>query len=237
MTLQGQHAVVTGGGTGIGAIIADALEAEGAAVTRIGRRPAHLGPNGIAADVTDPAQVAAAFTAARAARGPISILIPNAGAAESAPFGKTDFESWRRMFAVNVDAVFHCCQAALEDLVAAEHGRIVTVASTAGLRGFPYTAGYGAAKHAAVGLMRMIAQDYANASLTANAICPGFTDTELVDESAAKTAQMTGMTKEQVKASMGGFNPCGRLIQPAEIATKVVEIIYSDRNGEAVPIE
>jgi len=237
MRLQGQHAIVTGGGTGIGATIADALEAEGAAVTRIGRRPGHLGPNGVAADLTDPAQVAAAFATARAARGPISILVANAGAAESAPFSKTDFESWRRMFAINADAVFHCCKAALDDLVAAERGRIVTIASTAGLRGFPYTAGYGSAKHAAVGLMRMIAEDYSNASLKANAVCPGFTDTELVDESAAKTAQMTGMTREQVKASMGGFNPCGRLIQPSEIAALTVELILSDRSGEAVPIE
>jgi NAD(P)-dependent dehydrogenase (short-subunit alcohol dehydrogenase family) len=237
MSLNGQHAIVTGGGTGIGAVIAEALEAEGAAVTRIGRRPEMLGPNGVAADVTDPAQVAAAFSAARAARGPISILVANAGGAESAPFDKTDFEAWRRMFAVNADAVFHCCKAALADLVAAPRGRIVTIASTAGLRGFPYTAGYGSAKHAAVGLMRMIAQDYANGTLRANAVCPGFTDTALVDESATKTAAMTGMTREQVKASMGAFNPCGRLIQPAEIAALVVEVIRSDRNGEAIAIE
>ncbi|HTU11397.1 MAG TPA: SDR family oxidoreductase [Allosphingosinicella sp.] len=237
MSLNGAHAIVTGGGTGIGAVIATALEAEGAVVTRIGRRPETLGPDGIAADVTDPAQVAAAFAAARAARGPISILVANAGAAESAPFDKTDFEAWRRMFAVNADSVFHCCKAALEDLVAAPRGRIVTIASSAGLRGYPYTAAYGAAKHAAVGLMRMIAQDYANASLRANAVCPGFTDTALVDESAARTAEMTGMTKDQVKASMGGFNPRGRLIQPAEIAAVVVELINSERTGEAVPVE
>lgn len=237
MSLNGQHAIVTGGGSGIGATIAAALEAEGATVTRVGRRPEALGPNGVAADVTDPGQVAAAFAVARAAHGPISILVANAGAAESAPFDKTDFEAWRRMFAVNADGVFHCCKAALEDLVAAPRGRIVTVASTAGLRGFPYTAGYGAAKHAAVGLMRMIAEDYSNANLKANAICPGFTDTALVDESAAKTAGMTGMSKDQIKASMGAFNPCGRLIQPSEIAALVVEIINSDRNGEAVAIE
>lgn len=237
MTLQGQHAIVTGGGTGIGAMIADALEAEGANVTRIGRRAELLGPNGVAADVTDPGQIAAAFATARAARGPISILVCNAGAAESVRFDKLDFETWQRMFAINVDAVFHCCKAALEDLVAAERGRIVTIASSAGLRGYPYTAAYGSAKHAAVGLMRMISEDYSNTNLRANAVCPGFTDTALVDESATKTAQMTGMTKEQVKASMGGLNPGGRLIQPAEIAALVVEVINSDRMGEAIPIE
>jgi NAD(P)-dependent dehydrogenase (short-subunit alcohol dehydrogenase family) len=237
MRLNGQHAIVTGGGAGIGAAIAEALEAEGAAVSRIGRRPEPLGPNGFAADVTDRAQVDAAFAAARAAKGPISILVANAGAAESAPFAGTTIDMLHRMLAVNVDGVFHCCQAALDDLVAAERGRIVAIASTAGLRGFPYTAGYGTAKHAAVGLIRMIATDYLGKSLTANAVCPGFTDTALVDESAAKTAQMTGMSKDQIKASMGGFNPCGRLIQPAEIAALTLELILSDRSGEAVPIE
>lgn len=237
MRLSGQHAIVTGGGTGIGAAIAAALEAEGAAVSRIGRRPEHLGPNGFVADVTDRSQVDAAFAAARAAKGPISILVANAGAAESAPFASTTIEMLHRMLAVNVDGVFHCCQSALEDLVAAPRGRIVAIASTAGLRGFPYTAGYGTAKHAAVGLIRMIATDYLGKSLTANAVCPGFTDTALVDESAAKTAQMTGMSKDQVKASMGAFNPCGRLIQPAEIAALTLELILSERSGEAVPLE
>jgi NAD(P)-dependent dehydrogenase (short-subunit alcohol dehydrogenase family) len=237
MSLNGQHAIVTGGGSGIGALIADALEAEGATVTRVGRRAELLGPDGVAADVTDPAQVAAAFAAARAARGPISILVANAGSAESAPIAQTDFETWRRMFAVNADGVFHCCKAALEDLAAAPRGRIVTISSTAGLRGHPYTASYGAAKHAAVGLMRMIAEDYSNANLNANAVCPGYTDTALVDESATRTAEMTGMTREQIKASMGGMNPCGRLIQPAEIAALVVEVIKSDRSGEAIAIE
>lgn len=237
MRLQGQHAIVTGGGSGIGAAIATALAAEGAAVSRIGRRPERLGPDGFAADVTDRASVDAAFAAARAKNGPITILVPNAGAAESAPFARTDIDMLHRMLAVNLDGVFHCCKSALDDLVAAERGRIVAIASTAGLRGFPYTAAYGTAKHAAVGLIRMIATDYQGKGLTANAVCPGFTDTELIDESAARTAQMTGMSKDQVKASMGGFNPCGRLIQPAEIASLVIDLILSDRTGEAVPLE
>ena len=237
MRLSGQHAIVTGGGTGIGAAIAEALEAEGAAVTRIGRRQETLGAHGLAADVTDRAQVDAAFAAARAARGPISILVANAGAAESAPFAKTDIALLHRMLAVNLDGVFHCCKAALDDLVGAARGRIVTVASTAGLRGYPYSASYGTAKHAAVGLTRMIAADYLGKGLTANAVCPGFTDTDLVDEAAARASQMTGLSIDQVKARMGSFNPSGRLIAPAEIATVTVDLILSDRSGEAVVIE
>jgi NAD(P)-dependent dehydrogenase (short-subunit alcohol dehydrogenase family) len=237
MRLAGQHAIVTGGGTGIGAAIADALEAEGAAVSRIGRRPEKLGPTGFAADVSDRAQVDAAFAAARAAHGPVSILIPNAGAAESAPFAKTDIDLLHRMLAVNLDGVFHCCQSALPDLVAAARGRIVAIASTASLRGFPYSAAYGTAKHAALGLIRMIAADYAGTSLTANAVCPGYTDTDLVDTAAARVGAMTGVGTDQLKTRFGSFNPAGRLIAPAEVAAVVLELILSDRNGEAVVIE
>jgi NAD(P)-dependent dehydrogenase (short-subunit alcohol dehydrogenase family) len=237
MRLAGQHAIVTGGGTGIGAAIAEALATEGATVSRIGRRVEKLGPNGFAADVSDRAQVGTAFAAARAAHGPISILIPNAGAAESAPFAKTSLETWRKMLAVNLDGVFHCCQVALPDLVAAERGRIVAVASTASLRGFPYSAAYGTAKHAALGLIRMIAADYAGTRLTANAVCPGYTDTDLVDTAAVKVSAMTGLGTDQLKTQFGSFNPSGRLIQPAEVAGVVLDLILSDRSGEAVVIE
>lgn len=237
MRLAGQHAIVTGGGTGIGAAIAGALEAEGARVSRIGRRREKLGPNGFAADVSDRTQVEAAFAAARAAHGPISILVPNAGAAESAPFARTSLETWRNMLAVNLDGVFHACQAAIADLAAAERGRILAVCSTASLRGFPYSAAYGTAKHAALGLIRMIAADYAGTSLTANAVCPGYTDTDLVDTAATRVSAMTGLGTDQLKAQFGGFNPSGRLIAPAEVAAAALELILSDRTGEALVIE
>ena len=136
--LTDQVVIVTGGGTGIGAAIAAALEAEGARVSRIGRRIEKLGPNGFAADVTDRAQVELAFAAARAAGGPISILVNNAGAAHGVPFAKVTPELWRELMAVNLDGVFHCCQAALPDLLEAQAGRIVTIASMAGLAGFAY---------------------------------------------------------------------------------------------------
>ena len=248
--LEGRTALVTGGGQGVGQGIARALAAAGASVmiaqrgieaaeAEAGHLRSTYGINALArrVDVTDRAQVDAAFDTARAAHGPISILIPNAGAAESAPFAKTDIDLLRRMLAVNLDGVFHCCKAALPDLVAAERGRIVAVASTASLRGFPYSAAYGTAKHAALGLIRMIAADYAGTSLTANAVCPGYTDTDLVDTAAARVSAKTGLGTDQLKTQFGSFNPSGRLIAPAEVAAVVLDLILSDRNGEAVVIE
>jgi NAD(P)-dependent dehydrogenase (short-subunit alcohol dehydrogenase family) len=236
MSLAGRHALVTGGGTGIGAAIAAALEAEGATVSRVGRRLERLGPNGFAADVADRTQVDAAFAAARAANGPISILVNNAGQAGGDAFARITPELWRQRLAVNLDGVFHCCQAALSDLLAAEAGRIVTIASTAGLRGYAYTAPYVAAKHGAVGLMRALAAEFAKTNLTANAICPGFTDTDLVAGAIANIQAKTGRSEAEAKAELAKLNPSGRLIAPAEIAGAVLALILSDRNGEAVEI-
>src|SRR5687768_5370862 len=149
MRLSGQHAIVTGGGTGIGAAIARALAAEGARLTLIGRRKekleasaATIGAAIVAADVTDRDQVEAAFAAARETHGAITILVNNAGAAASAPFAEVTADEWRAVMAVNLDALLHCCQAALPDLLAAPSGRIVTIASTAGLKGYGYVAPY-----------------------------------------------------------------------------------------------
>jgi NAD(P)-dependent dehydrogenase (short-subunit alcohol dehydrogenase family) len=236
MKLAGCHAIVTGGGTGIGAAIAAALEAEGSVVSRIGRRPEKLGANGFAADVTDSAQVDAAFAAARATHGPIAILVNNAGEAGGIAFARLSIEKWRHQLGVNLDGVFHCSQAALPDLLAAEAGRIVTIASTAGLRGYAYTAAYVAAKHGAVGLMRALAAEYAGTRLTANAICPGFTDTGLVAAAIANISEKTGRSEEEAKAELARLNPSGRLIAPAEIAEAVVALCLSERNGEAVEI-
>ena len=236
MRLSGRHAIVTGGGTGIGAAIAAALEAEGAAVSRIGRRPDRLGADGIAADVTDRAQVEAAFAAARAAHGPIAILVNNAGAAIGVPFAKVSPEIWREMLAVNLDGVFHCCQAAMSDLLAAESGRIVTIASLAGLHGFAYASPYIAAKHGAVGLTRALAAEYAGTRLRVNAVCPGFVDTDMTMASVANITRKTGRTEGEARAELARLNPSGRLIAPAEVAQAALDLILSDRNGEAVEI-
>lgn len=244
MRLLGQHAVVTGGGTGIGAAIARALAAEGARLTLIGRRREPLEEVGggdfdalvAPADVTNREQVEGAFALARATQGPITILVNNAGAAQGAPFAKVTEKLWRDMLAVNLDGMFHCCQAALPDLLAAEAGRIVTVASMAGLHGFAYASPYIAAKHGAVGLTRALAAEYAKTSLTANAVCPGFVDTDMTVESVANIQAKTGRSEEEARAELAALNPSGRLIAPEEVAAAVLDLILSSRNGEAVEI-
>ncbi|HVM38731.1 MAG TPA: SDR family NAD(P)-dependent oxidoreductase [Sphingomicrobium sp.] len=243
MRLAGHHALVTGGGSGIGAAIARALAAEGARLTLVGRRrdrleqvAAELDAAVAPADVTDRAEVDRAFAAARDANGPIAILVNNAGAAESAPFGATNEALWRRTMSVNLDAVMHCCAAALDDLLAAQEGRIVTIASTAGLRGYAFTAAYCAAKHGAVGLMRALAAEYGRTGLTANAVCPGFTDTELVAGAARTIQDRTGRSQAEARAELARLNPSGRLIGTDEVAALVRDLVLSTRNGEAVEI-
>jgi NAD(P)-dependent dehydrogenase (short-subunit alcohol dehydrogenase family) len=226
MRLKNIHAVVTGGGSGIGAAIAHALAAEGARLTLVGRRrevleatAASLPSAQIAvADVADREAVDAAFDVARAAHGPIAILVNNAGIAPSAPFARVTVDAWRATMAVNLDALFHCCQAALPDLLAAPAGRIVTVASTAGVKGYAYTAPYVASKHAAIGLMRALATEYAATPLTANAVCPGFTDTDIVGQAVANIQAKTGRSEAEAIAELAHFNPQKRLIDPAEVA-------------------
>ena len=247
MRLAGTHALVTGGGTGIGAAIARALAAEGAKLTLVGRRrePLEQVASGeasafvVPADVTDRQQVETAFAVARQAQGPITILINNAGAAESAPFAKVSVEAWRRTMAINLDALLHCCQAAMPDLLAAEAGRIVTIASTAALKGYPYSAPYVAAKHGAVGLTRALATELGTTNVTANAVCPGFTETEMLAGSIEKIQSLTGRRDEDIRADLARYNPQNRLVSPEEVANAVTWLCLPESrsiNGQAIAV-
>src|SRR5262249_20888341 len=222
-------ALVTGGGRGIGRAIASQLAQAGATVTVLGRNQATL-DDAIAAggahfsevaDVADQAAVDAAVGEA-AARATIDILIANAGIAGSAPFVKSDAALFKRMIDVNLMGVVHSVQAALPSMRKQPHGRIVAIASTAGLKGCAYVSAYSAAKHAVVGLVRSLALELASTRITVNAVCPGFTDTDLVAGSVENIMSKTGRSREQAIAELAKHNPQGRLIPPQEVADTVM---------------
>ena len=227
--LQGRHALVTGAARGIGAAIARTLSAEGASLSLLGRdraaleRLAAVLPQActVVADVSDADQVAAAFAAARARFGAIHILVNNAGQAESAPFAKTSLELWQRMLAVNLTGCFVCAQAALPDMRGAKRGRIVNIASTAGLRGYAYVSAYAAAKHSVIGLTRSLALEVAPHGITVNAVCPGYTETDILRESIANVVAKTGRSAEEARAGFAAGNPQRRIVQPDEVADAV----------------
>jgi len=229
--LSGKHALVTGGSRGIGAAVVEMLLTHGARVTSVSRGGAQRkesvtsgsrdAVHHVSADVTDPESVKKAFDSARGRFGEIAILVNNAGQAASAPFLKTDPALWRRMIAVNLDGTFHCTQAVLAGMLAAGWGRIINIASTAGVTGYGYVTAYCAAKHGVVGLTRALAVEVATKGVTVNAVCPGFTDTDIAREAVANIVAKTGRTAEQAQAELASRNPQKRLVRPEEVANAV----------------
>ncbi len=245
--LEGRHALITGGGTGIGAAAAAHLHAAGAKVSLLGRRleplqevAKRLSGYAVSCDVTQPDQIANAFEEARTVNGPIEMLVVNAGIAESAPFHKMTRESWDKIIATNLTAAFDCSRAAIDDLLESDNGRLVFVASVASLRGVPYAAHYAASKHGLLGLTRSLAAEYAKTNLTVNAVCPGYVDTPMTDQSIARVSQITGRSEEQSRSAITNMNASGRLVDPDGIATMILTLCLPqsrDINGAAVTID
>jgi NAD(P)-dependent dehydrogenase (short-subunit alcohol dehydrogenase family) len=226
MSIAFRHALVTGGGTGIGKAIALALADAGLDVTICGRRREvleaveHPRIHPIAADVTDEASTAALYRGAEDARGPFDVVIANAGGTASGPAAKTTLDDWQRTLATNLTGSFLTVRPALPGMIERRAGRIVFIASTAGLKGYPYVAAYVAAKHGVVGLMRALAAETAKSGITVNAICPGFADTDLLDASIASIAAKTGRSEAEARAALA--NPQGRFVAPEEVAAAVL---------------
>jgi NAD(P)-dependent dehydrogenase (short-subunit alcohol dehydrogenase family) len=228
--LAGRHALVTGGGRGIGLAIARALLDEGARLTLLGRDRARLesaaqelaGDVGVvAANVADATQVAAAFADAKARGGRIDILVNNAGQATSKPLTRTEAAFWEQMLAVNLTGTFLCSQQALPDMIEGGFGRIVNIASTAGLTGYAYCTAYCAAKHGVVGFTRALAREVATRNITVNAVCPGYTETDIIRDAVTNIRAKTGRSEQEAIESLVASNPQGRFVQPDEVASAV----------------
>jgi 3-hydroxybutyrate dehydrogenase len=247
--LAGRHALVTGAGRGIGAAIAQRLAAEGARVTLVSRSERQLqetaAPLGeaaqcIAADMTDLHTVSRAFEAAAGSFGPVDILINNAGKAQSAPLQRTSEELWHSLIAVNLTGAYHGIRAVLPAMLERKFGRIVSIASTAGLRGYPYVAAYCASKHGVIGLTRALALEVAQRNITVNAVCPGYTETDIVRDTIANIQKVTGRSAEEARQTLTRTNPQGRLIQPMEIAHTVLWLCLPGSesvNGQSIAVD
>jgi NAD(P)-dependent dehydrogenase (short-subunit alcohol dehydrogenase family) len=257
-SLNERHALVTGAGSGIGAAIAMSLAHQGCRLTLAGRSQDALQKQAecihrevpdasvviAALDVTDLGSVQAGLTLAESRLGPVNILVNNAGQAESQPFLRTDSDLWQRTLAVNLTGTYHMTHAALpgmlESAAGGNPGRIIMVASTAGLMGYPYVSAYAAAKHGVIGLTRSLALELARKNITVNAVCPGYTETAIVALAVDNIVAKTGQTPEQARQALASRNPMQRLIQPEEVANTVVWLCMpgsASVNGQAIAVD
>jgi len=247
MSLRSKHALITGGGTGIGLAIARALAADGARVTIAGRRGAALeeaarGASGLypmVMDVTDEASVVDGFGEAVEARGPVQIHVANAGIAQGRSLPKTDLAFWRGIMATNVDGAFLTIRESLRSMAPTGWGRVIAVSSIAGLKGLKGAPAYAASKHAMTGLIRSLAADYVGRGLTFNALCPGYVDTAIVTRNVASISDRAGVTEDEALNLMVSANPHNRLIAPEEVATAALWLCAEGSgsvNGQAIAI-
>jgi NAD(P)-dependent dehydrogenase (short-subunit alcohol dehydrogenase family) len=234
VTLLGRHAVVTGGGRGLGAAITAALETEGATVSIMGRT------HGIQCDVADAASIARAFEQAREAGGPVDILVNNAGQSLASAFDATSLDAWNQLLAVNLTGTFLCTQQVLPSMLAAGAGRIVNIASTTGVRGYAMAAAYCASKHGVVGMTRALGIEVARTGVTVNALCPGYIEgTGMFDTAMENVMRATGKPAADVRAMLAKGSPQGTLTTPQEVAEAVVWLCSSAGaavNGKAIMI-
>jgi NAD(P)-dependent dehydrogenase (short-subunit alcohol dehydrogenase family) len=239
MNLSGKHALVTGGGTGIGAAIAVKLAEAGARVTICGRRrepleataKRHRNIDAETADVTNEESIAQLYARAQTARGPFDVVVANAGGARSAPAEKVSRELWMSTLHTNLTGAFLSVQPALAGMRERRFGRLVFIASTAGLRGYPYVVPYVAAKHGVVGLARALALEIAKDGITANAVCPGYTDTPLFQQAVARIVATANRSEAEARAALAADNPDGRVIAPEEVAEVVAWLCADDQAG------
>ncbi len=234
--LSGKHVLVTGGARGIGEAIARALAQHGARISVVSRQPAAVAAEFTTAeaDVSDEDAVRAAFAVCRKANGPVEILVNNSGIADSAPLVRTSLALFERVVATNLTGTFLCSREAAQDMLIAKWGRILNIASIAGLYGAPYISAYCASKHGVVGFTRAIAAEFDGTGITANAICPGYTETEMMHQAIDKIVKHTGASVDAARSSLALMNPEGRIASVDEVAQAAVELICSDKNGVAL---
>jgi len=244
LPLKQKHAIITGGGTGIGAAIADALDELGARITLMGRRIEPLrntaqtlqNAQAISVDVSDESSVTNAFSEA----GDFDILINNAGLAQSAPLQRTSLEHWQQSIAVNLTGVFLCSKVAVVAMKNKPYGRIINIASTAGVKGYAYVSAYCAAKHGVIGFTKSLAKEIAQSGITVNAICPGYTETAILSDTIENIVQKTGCSTEQARKQLLADNPQKRFVQPQQIGALAAMLCMTGSNsinGQAIIVD